>query len=154
MSRNNFFTTVATLGPIGHLQAPGTFGALCALALVIPLNMFLMGTGYYWPALAITIFLSACIIDAALGALQRYDDPQEIVLDEVAGMIVAFAGVPLDFATLLIGFALFRLLDIFKPFGISYLQNISHSTSVILDDLAAGLITCYILHALRAYQLL
>ena len=154
MNHDNIFTTLATLGPIGHLQAPGTFGSLCALVLVIIYNTFLMGTGYYWPAIAITIFLIACIIDAALRALKRYDDPQEIVLDEVAGMIVAFAGIPLDFITVIVGFALFRLFDIFKPFGISYLQNISHSSSVILDDLAAGLATWYILHVLHAYQLL
>ena len=50
-------------------------------------------------------------------------DAQEIVIDEVAGLLVTMAWVPLSPLFLMLGFVLFRAFDILKPYPISYLDK-------------------------------
>jgi phosphatidylglycerophosphatase A len=82
----------------------------------------------------------------------RKKDPGEIVLDEVVAIPLCFLGwrtLPIaapSWAVLLTGFALFRLFDIVKPFGIGRLQNLRAGWGVVADDLAAALAACATLH--------
>jgi phosphatidylglycerophosphatase A len=65
-------------------------------------------------------------------------------MDESAGQIVAFLAIPFHYSLytdiwiLLAGFLLFRLFDIFKPFGIRELEKISGKFGILFDDLLAG----------------
>ena len=52
-------------------------------------------------------------------------------------------------AVALAGFLLFRLFDIVKPIGIRRVQNLTGGWGVVVDDLAAALLTCAVLHAIR-----
>ena len=61
-----------------------------------------------------------------------------------AGLVVQYEGWPV----LIAGFVLFRLFDIFKPFGISKLQNLPGGLGCVADDLAAALASCIVLHLL------
>ena len=68
-------------------------------------------------------------------------DPGCIVIDEIAGMLVALVGLPFNFFTVAVGFVFFRLLDIFKPFPIRYLERkIPGGAGIVIDDLVAGII--------------
>jgi phosphatidylglycerophosphatase A len=84
----------------------------------------------------------------------RKRDPGEIVLDEVIVMPLCFLGwrtlpvVAPTWAVLLAGFALFRLFDIAKPFGIRRLQALPAGWGVVADDVAAALAACATLHGL------
>ena len=53
-------------------------------------------------------------------------------------------------AIFLIGFGLFRIFDILKPFGIKRLQDLPAGWGVVVDDLAAALLTCAVMHAAQA----
>jgi phosphatidylglycerophosphatase A len=66
-------------------------------------------------------------------------DPGAIVVDEVAGMMLAVLAVPLTPTVLLAGFLLFRVFDVVKPFPANVAQRLRGGVGVMADDLVAGL---------------
>lgn len=143
---------IATLGPFGCFSAPGTFGsAIGLLVSIFLINKFFTNFISQFIIIVIFAFLSFLIIKQYCKETTSCD-PQEIILDEFVGCIVAFYIVPLDINTLLIGFLVFRFLDITKLFGISYIEkSFSGSYAILLDDIAAGLITNFTLRLLYYY---
>ena len=119
--------------------APGTFGSLIGL----PLCFALTGMSVA-PAMLVTllfIFFAVWIADAAEKILAQ-SDPGCIVIDEIAGMLVALVGLPFNLITVVIGFIIFRILDILKPFPIRDLdKRVPGGLGVVADDVAAGIIT-------------
>lgn len=75
-------------------------------------------------------------------------DSGKIVIDEMAGFLLANFLVPLKPGPLLAAFFLFRLFDIIKPFPARRAERLSGGFGVILDDLVAGVYTFFILHLL------
>ena len=83
-------------------------------------------------------------------AKRVYDeDPSRVVSDEFAGMWAACLFLPKTWLWLLAAFLLFRVLDIFKPFGIRRLEKIPGGTGIVADDLAAGLVAAAGLNIVR-----
>jgi phosphatidylglycerophosphatase A len=76
------------------------------------------------------------------------EDPGHVVIDEVAGQLIALIAIPADWHHAAISLLLFRLFDIFKPPPIRQLERLPTGTGIMLDDVAAGLF------ALAAAQLL
>jgi phosphatidylglycerophosphatase A len=140
---------IATLGPFGYFTAPGTFGsAIGLLVSVFLINKFFTNSISHFIVILIFAFLSFLIIKQYCKQTTSCD-PQEIILDEFVGCIVALYIVPLHINTLLIGFLVFRFLDITKLFGISYIEkSFNGSYAILFDDIAAGLITNFILKLL------
>ena len=131
-------TLLATWFGVGYLpKAPGTWGSLAAL----PFAWAISATG------GPIALLIAAAVALALGiwAAERLEratqakDPGHIVIDEVAGQwltLVPFAPDPLLYA---IGFVLFRIADIFKPWPANWCdRNLSGGLGVMLDDIVAG----------------
>ena len=81
-------------------------------------------------------------------------DPQFVVVDEVAGQLVALIGVPLAWKTFLAGLILFRVFDILKPPPIRLLERLPEGTGIVVDDLGAGLYAMGIMHLLLHFRLL
>ena len=81
-------------------------------------------------------------------------DPQFIVIDEVAGQLVALIAVPLAWKSFLAGFILFRAFDIVKPPPVRQLEAIPEGTGIILDDIAAGLYALLVVHLFLHFGLL
>ncbi|GHB92229.1 phosphatidylglycerophosphatase A family protein [Cerasicoccus arenae] len=146
-------TNVATLGKLGYLgKAPGTNGSVAGVLLYTvmfyPLEPF-----FYFLILAAWIYLAIAFCGEAENRLFKRD-PGEVILDEVVAMPVCFIGLQGAIAAfgawawtiLLLGFGLFRLFDILKPFGIKKLQDLPGGLGVVVDDLAAGVATCICLH--------
>jgi len=142
---------LATFGPLGRrLPAPGTWGSLAGLLYFV---------GFFQRAsIGATLLASAVVAYLAVGICGeaeirlRKRDPGEVILDEVIVMPLCFLGwrtlpasIPF-WAVLAAGFALFRLLDIAKPFGISRLQTLPGGWGVVADDVAAALAACATLH--------
>ena len=119
--------------------APGTFGSLIGLPLCFALAGISAAAAMLW-ALFFILF-AVWIADAAEKILEQ-NDPGCIVIDEIAGMVVALVGLPFNPITVVIGFIIFRILDIFKPFPIRDLdKRIPGGLGVVADDVAAGIIT-------------
>ena len=75
-------------------------------------------------------------------------DPQFVVIDEVAGQLIALIAVPLSWKTFLAGVILFRAFDIVKPPPVRQLEKLPEVAGIVLDDVAAGI------YALAGMQLL
>jgi phosphatidylglycerophosphatase A len=118
--------------------APGTIGTLvgvgiCLICWSLPWLLRLL----------IVIFLLVLAIYIAGRAEQVYrkKDDQRIVIDEIAGFQVAMLPITITGLHLLVGFVLFRIFDILKPFPLRDLQKISGGLGIVLDDVAAGIYT-------------
>jgi phosphatidylglycerophosphatase A len=123
---------------VGYIPfAPGTFGSLiglplCSLLAGIQLSAAIM-------AALVLIVLAIWISGAAARRLKR-KDPGCIVIDEIAGMVVTFIGLPFTLTTAVLGFILFRILDILKPFPIRMFdQRLSGGLGIVADDVVAGI---------------
>ena len=131
-----FAKSIATLGPIGYLPAPGTMGTLATLPLVYGLSMLSLENQFL--AIASLSFISFFIIRQALTFFQ-VADPSQIILDEVIGCLITFIGIACTWQSLFVGFLLFRMFDILKPFGIKRIEKLPGAWGVLLDDCVAGL---------------
>lgn len=120
-------------------RAPGTWGSLLGLLLVLL-------TRWNAPLYALT-FLGLIFWGAwAYKKINDPDpDPQYIVIDEVCGIFITFMGIPLTWMSVFLGFALFRIFDVFKPFPIRKLEQIPGFWGILADDLGAGLYAWIIL---------
>ena len=72
-------------------------------------------------------------------------DSNKIVIDEVAGLLLAFWGLELDWTLIITGFFLFRALDAVKAFPANQLEKLAGSPGVMGDDLVAGFYTNVVL---------
>jgi phosphatidylglycerophosphatase A len=72
-------------------------------------------------------------------------DSPKIVVDEIAGFLVANFASPVELKPALLAFLLFRFFDIIKPFPAGHAERISEGLGVILDDLIAGFYTLVVL---------
>ncbi len=141
----------ATLGPLGRrLPAPGTWGSLAGL-LYFAVFFQRAGWGVNLAASAVGAYLAVAWCGEAERRLGQRD-PGQIILDEFVAMPLCFLGWPALTAglppgsILLAGFGLFRFFDIAKPLGIARLQRLPGGWGVVVDDLAAALVTCATLH--------
>lgn len=117
-------------------KAPGTSGTLAGLPLVLITKCF----GPLYEAL----FLFAFVLLAIWSSGRSYrllgrEDPSEVVIDEVAGYLLALFFLPSSWLTISLGFLLFRFFDIWKPFPIKRIEAVKGGPGIVLDDLAAGL---------------
>jgi phosphatidylglycerophosphatase A len=81
-------------------------------------------------------------------------DPQFVVIDEVAGQLIALIAAPLKWKTFLAGFILFRGFDINKPPPVRQLEKLPEGTGIVLDDVAAGLYALIVMQLLTHLGLL
>jgi len=145
---------MATLGPLGLVKkGPGTVGSLAGIGFYAVMFDQAGPLGYLILSL-FSIYLAVAFCDEAEQRLQMRD-PGMIILDEFVAMPVVFLGMGSPqgliaqqggWPVLLAGFALFRLFDIVKPFGISKLQNLPGGLGCVIDDIAAAAVSCAILH--------
>jgi phosphatidylglycerophosphatase A len=123
----------AGLLPLG----PGTFGTLASFPLAI--GLIYLDPFYRLLGLAVLV-AGATWSSGRHERLTKTKDPREVVVDEVAGFLVATIFLPPSWLTFGCGFVLFRFFDILKPFPIRRLEKAFRGgAGVVVDDLAAGL---------------
>ena len=126
--------------------APGTVGTLPGLLLVWV--FWQGGSGVYLALTAVVILSAVWIAKRSAEILGVADDPR-IVIDEIAGVLVAFAFVPPSGLALAVGFCVFRILDIAKPPPISTAdRQVKGGVGIVLDDVLAGIGTNFVLQLL------
>lgn len=138
---------IATVWDIGvGRRGPGTWGTLAAVPLYVLLSFL-----PWWAYMASTL----CLIVLAIVASEIYEqetgthDLPQVVIDEVAGFLVTMVLIPRTWQSVFIGFLLFRVLDIWKPFPIRWVDRRVHGgVGVVADDLLAGVIANLILQVL------
>jgi phosphatidylglycerophosphatase A len=122
---------------------PGTYGSIAAVLLWFGAAHLLhpapvaLAIGTAIAALAATLIgiPAATIVAHESGR----EDPGHVVIDEVAGQLIALIAIPADWRHAAISLLLFRIFDILKPPPIRQLERLPGGTGIMLDDVAAGL---------------
>ena len=126
--------------------APGTMGTLvgipiCLVCLPITLPLRLL--------FVIVLSALAIYISGSAETIYSKKDDQRIVIDEIVGFQVAMLPVAITGLHLCVAFVLFRIFDIWKPYPIRNLQNLSGGWGVVLDDVVAGIYAGAVMLALN-----
>ena len=131
---------------IGYLPlVPGTFGSIFGVGLFYLLKGTTAVTYFLF---IFGIIVLGLITSGRMEKLLNKKDPGCIVIDEVAGMLIALSFIPGDFKIIFLAFLIFRILDTLKPFPASRLQNRHGAVGVMGDDLIAGIYTNIVLQAI------
>ena len=128
-------------------KAPGTAGTIGA----VPLYLLASRggrTGVAFTAIAVTLVgvWAASVVAREL----HKKDPQLVVVDEVAGLLVTMLPVTVPtWRSVAIGFVLFRLLDVVKPWPVRRLESLPAGWGIVLDDVGAGALGALIMIGLQ-----
>ena len=128
-------------------RAPGTAGT--AIAIPIYLTIAAEPIAVYALVVAVVIAVGIWVCGRTAHDLGVHDHPG-IVLDEIAGFLVAMTALPFDWRWIAAGFVVFRVFDIAKPWPISLAdRRVGGGLGIMLDDVMAGALACAALHAAR-----
>ncbi len=128
---------VATVGYCGYIPfAPGTFGSAAGLI------VYLLVWWAQMPAFEVALIVGLFAAGVWAGTIaERYFggiDPGPIVLDEVVGMLITLAFIPVGLSGALAGFVLFRIYDVIKPFPAGRMERLHGGLGVMADDAMAA----------------
>jgi phosphatidylglycerophosphatase A len=129
---------LATCGYVGYAPvAPGTFGSAAGLAVFA----LVRGSDSMLVEIATIVILFAVGIWSGTEAEHHFGgvDPGPIVLDEVVGMLITLALVPVNAMGAFVGFLVFRALDVFKPWPSGRFERLPGGLGVMADDGMAAL---------------
>lgn len=133
---------LSTFFGIGYLPVmPGTYASLAGLLIYLCLKNNL----YAYLAVTLLLTVTGFIVSRRAEELFGSQDPNEVVIDEVSGMLVAYLFVPFSVNAVVAGFLIFRLVDIVKVFPINLLERIKGGTGIMIDDVVGGIMTNIIL---------
>ncbi|AAN56456.1 phosphatidylglycerophosphatase A [Shewanella oneidensis MR-1] len=117
-------------------KAPGTFGTLAAIPVYLLLAQ--LPLAWYLAATLVCVIAGIYICDKAANDMGVHDHGA-IVWDEVAGLLITMIAAPAGILWLAVGFALFRLFDILKPWPIRWLDaKVEGGFGIMIDDVLAG----------------
>ena len=145
MNRVGLF--IATCGYLGYVPlAPGTFGSAAGLAVFF----LIRSTG------SVTLELAAILVLFAIGIwsgtiAEHYFggvDPAPVVMDEVVGMLITLAFLPVGVTGAIVGFLVFRALDVFKPWPSAQFERLPGGLGVMADDGMAAIYGNVVMHGL------
>lgn len=131
---------------MGYLpKAPGTFGSLLGILIYLRLREFRI---VYITVVALLFVIGFLISKKAEDIFGQKDSPK-IVIDEIAALCFVYLFIKPTLLIILLGFVLFRIFDILKPFPIKRVQKMPGSLGIMLDDIAAGI---YVIIILAVFQ--
>ena len=154
------YVYIATVLGLGFYSSmPGTLGSFAALIFNfifdVPLWLILLvsALGVWSTGLTEKLLNGSepCPVydKCSVKNLRCKKDPRCTVIDEVAGMWITVYLLPKNF--LILGFFLFRLIDILKPFPVNYMEKFPSGWGIMLDDIVGGIIGNIILQIINAY---
>jgi phosphatidylglycerophosphatase A len=169
----DYFALAVTTCGVGYLPlAPGTWGSLVGVAIYFGLEL-LLSLSVLGPFLRMSDARHAAINAGVAVAFTGFtllgiwaagrstellgdEDPSAAVVDEVIGQLLTFLFIPFttSWKLIILGFFLFRLFDIWKPYPIDYLQSLPAGIGVCADDILAGVyagVCLAVLHAIILY---
>lgn len=144
---NQLIMALATGFYVGRIPiAPGTWGSLAAFLPWFFIKDLSLTT--YIIVLA-ALFVIGFFVSGSAEKILDSPDAGPIVIDEILGMFITLTLAPNHPAAWILGFILFRIFDIFKPFPVSWFDKKIHGgIGIMMDDVVAGL------YALGSLQLL
>ena len=150
-------TLTATFFGIGHLRpGPGSWASAVTVLLWAVLAHSLPHPTRVPAAVALALVVTLIGIPAAtqVARASGKKDPSFVVIDEVAGQLIALIAIPIAWKTFLAGFILFRVFDIFKPPPVRQLERLPEGAGIVLDDVAASIYALAVMQLLLHWGLL
>jgi phosphatidylglycerophosphatase A len=149
--RDRWVKLIATVFYAGQIPwAPGTWGSLVGLLLFLCVSSSVLAQAIFFSVLTIAGVWSGTHAERLYGC----KDPHPVVIDEAAGIFLVFAGLTMTLPTLAVGFILYRLLDILKPFPMRRLEKAPGGWGIMADDLCGGVYAHLALQFLTRLNLL
>ncbi len=141
--RFTLYRWIATFFGAGYSpRIPGTIGTVAT----IPLFLLIRGLSFLWYSAVVFVITLAGIYTSSEMEKEWGKDPSMVVIDEVAGFLVALVLRPRKWQTILYAFVIFRALDILKPPPIGTVdKKVKGGLGIMGDDLLAGGMTALIL---------
>jgi phosphatidylglycerophosphatase A len=137
---------IASVGGVGYAPiAPGTAGSAVGIA------AYLLTRAWSPSAqIALLLVVTAVGIWASTEGARHFQkkDPGHVVVDEVAGQLLTLLLTGAGWAGAAVGFLVFRLFDIVKPWPANRLEALPEGLGVMADDLMAGVYGCAVMHVL------
>ena len=134
--------------------ASGTAGSLVAVAIYAGVPQIPLGSDGHlgWEVAAMLLVFTLTGIWASHGAEKEFgEDGSPIVVDEFIGQWITLAGLLPTPGVLILGFLLFRIFDILKPFPGRQAESLHGGVGVMLDDVVAGIYAAVVLRVLLHY---
>jgi phosphatidylglycerophosphatase A len=137
------------------LPGPGTYGSIAAVLLwygaahIFHPSRLALAIGTTIAAVMITLFgiHAATIVARESGR----EDPGHVVVDEVAGQLIALIAITPDWRHAVISLLLFRIFDILKPPPVRQLERLPEGTGIMMDDVAAGILALLCAQLVRLF---
>jgi phosphatidylglycerophosphatase A len=145
--------TIGTFFGAGLLKpGPGTYGSVAAMLLWFgAAHAFHPSPSALALGTAIAAFVATLIGIPAATIVAREsgrEDPGHVVIDEVAGQLIALLFLSADWPHAILGLLLFRLFDILKPPPVRQLERLPAGTGIMMDDVAAGVMALLVAQVL------
>jgi len=132
--------------------APGTAGSLAAIIIAWLLSRYLGTPPLVIAALGVLLMIPGIWAADVVAKTSGKKDPQIVVVDEVVGQWMTFAGAAsISWVNCLLAFALFRLFDIWKPPPVRRLEKLPGGVGIVADDAMAGVYAAIVLWLLNHY---
>jgi phosphatidylglycerophosphatase A len=139
---------IATFFGAGYFPfAPGTFTCMI-VALGYRFGAARLALLPYLGLIAAIFVIGVAAADIHSKALGQ-KDPRPVVIDEVAGQLIALCALPAEWGWIFAGFFLFRVFDVLKPGPIRAAERLPGGWGIMADDVLAGLVSALIVHAAR-----
>jgi phosphatidylglycerophosphatase A len=141
---------IATCGYLGYVPvAPGTFGSAAGLVVLAAIRW----SGSTGLELAAIVFLLAVGVWSGNVAEKHFGgvDPAPVILDVVVGMLITVALIPVNITGAIVGFVLFRLFDVIKPWPANRLEGLHGGLGVMADDAMAAVYGNVVMRILIAF---
>jgi len=139
---------ICTFGYVGFVPfAPGTIGSLAGLAVY----GLLRWSGATWPieaAVIVALFVAGTWSGTHAERHFGTTDPGPGVIDEVVGMLITLFLLPSSWAIIVVGFLVFRVLDVIKPYPANRLERLHGGLGMMTDDVMSAVYSNLVLQAL------
>jgi phosphatidylglycerophosphatase A len=151
--KNRLCLTLASAFYIGFIPgAPGTYASLATtLVFFIIVRLSHQTSSALHLSAVCLISLVGVLISAEISRNTGVEDPSYIVIDEVAGQLLTFLFLPVNALNLILGFVVFRIFDIKKPYPIRRLESLNRGVGVMADDLLAGVYGNLVLQIINCF---
>lgn len=136
--RNRLIKAIATFFFIGYLPfMPGTWGSLAGVLIyfLVRHNIYL-----FLGIFAVLLLLGLFVAGKAEDIFGKKDD-KRIIIDEVCGILLLYLLIPPSKFSLILGFILFRLFDILKPYPAKRMERLPRSWGIMADDILSALLS-------------
>lgn len=147
---NSIAYVLATGFGIGMVPVfPGAVASLAGMSAVWAARQIELPSRYQWLPASVLILAGVPVCGAAESFIGG-NDPPAIVYDEIAAFFVVFALVPLTRTTAALGYGLFLLFDLTKPWPVWKLETLAGGWGIVADDLAAAVYAGLLLAVMRS----